>query len=87
MLPTDDRVVKVLLESIPISLDKSVYETTQLVLSEYIHLPENQHLVDVATNIFTELEDAPEELGMRVNIYANMMLEDAIAYKLYKWPS
>jgi hypothetical protein len=84
MQPIDDRIVKVLLESISIGIDKSVYETTQLVLSEYIHLPTNQHLVDVAINIFTELEDAPEELGMRVNIYANMMLEDAIAHKLYQ---
>lgn len=84
MLLTNDRIVKVLLESIPIGLDASVYETTQLVLSEYIHLPENERLVEAAINIFTELEDAPHELGMRVNIYANMTLEDAIAYKLYK---
>lgn len=87
MLPTDDRIVKVLLESIPIGLDKSVYETTQLVLSEYIHLPENQYLIESVIDVFTELEDAPHELGMRVNIYANMMLEDAIAHKLYQWPS
>lgn len=87
MLPIDDRIVKVFLESIPIGLDKSVYETTQLVLSEYIHLPENQDLMESVIDIFTELEDAPHELGMRVNVYATMMIEDAIAYKLYKWPS
>lgn len=85
MQPIDERIVKVHLESIPIGLDSSVYETTQLVLSEYLHLPKNKHLVDAAIDIFTELEDAPHELGMRINIYATMMTEDAIAYKLYKW--
>lgn len=84
MLTTDDRIVKIKLESIPIGLDTSVYETTQLVLAEYMHLPENEHLVEAAVSIFTELEDAPHELGMRINIYATMMLEDAIAHKLYK---
>jgi hypothetical protein len=87
MLPIDDRIVKVLLESIPIGIDKSIYETTQLVLNEYMHLPENQYLSDIAISIFTELEDAPHELGMRINIYANMMLEDAVAHKFYRWPS
>jgi hypothetical protein len=85
MLPTDDRIVKVLLESVPIGIGSSIHETTQFVLSEYMHLPENQQLKDIAIKIFVELEDAPMELGMRVNIYANMMLEDAIAHKLYQW--
>lgn len=86
MQPIDERIVKILAQSIPIGIDKSIYDTVQLVLNEYLQAPKNKHVVDAAINIFTELEDAPQELGMRVNIYITMTLEDAIAYKLYKWP-
>ena len=86
MLPIDDRLVDVLVDTIPIGIDKSVYETTEFVLSEFIKNPINQYISEVAQDIYTQLEDAPEELGMRVKIYVRLTLEDAIAIKLYKWP-
>lgn len=87
MQPTEDRLVDILVDSIPIGIDRSVYETTQIVLSDYINNPVNQYITEVAQDIYTQLEDAPENLGMRVKIYARLMLEDAIAIKIYKWPN
>jgi hypothetical protein len=86
MLPIDDRLVDVLVDTIPIGIDKSVYETTEFVLSEFIKNPINQYISEVAQDIYTQLEDAPNEIGMRVKIYVRLTLEDAIAIKLYKWP-
>lgn len=87
MLPIEERIVKIKLDSIPVGIGTSVYETAQLILSEFIHLPGNEYLEEIALDIFTELEDSPEEQGMRINIYANMLLEDAIAHKLFQWPN
>lgn len=87
MQPIDDRLVDILVDTIPIGIDKSVYETTELVLSEFMKNPINQYISEVAQDIYTQLEDAPNELGFRVKIYVRLTLEDAIAHKLYQWPS
>lgn len=41
-------------------------------------------ITELASQIFCQLKDAPEEQGMRVIIVAQIPMDDAIAYKLMK---
>lgn len=71
--------------SIPIGLDKgNVSNTVEHVFREWRKTDHGALVTHLAYEVYCELEDAPEEQGMRVNIVAHIPVDDAIAYKLMK---
>ena len=84
MQPIDDRLVKVTLASIPIGLDRNLYDTLNVVFNRFMDNPQNQWAIEHAQSIDKEIEDAPHEMGARVIISGTFTLEDAILLKLYK---
>lgn len=84
MLPTDDRIVKVILASVPIGLDRNLYDTLNVVFNKFMDNPENQWVIDHAQSIDKQIENASHEMGVRVVIFGMFTLDDAILLKLYK---
>jgi len=78
------QLTEIQVASIPIGLDKDVSDTIAHVFREW-RKTEHGHMVSsLASEVYCQLENAPEEQGMRVNIVAQISLDDAIAYKLMK---
>lgn len=70
--------------SIPIGVDKDVSDTIAHVFREWRKTEHGRLITELASEVRCELEDAPEEQGMRVNIFAQISVDDAVAYKLMK---
>lgn len=78
------QLTEIVAASIPIGLDKDVSDTMAHVFREWRKTKHGRLITELASQIFCQLKDAPEEQGMRVIIVAQIPMDDAIAYKLMK---
>lgn len=65
-----------------IGLDQSVGHTAEIVLTQFVSTDKGKWLSDRDIQIETLLDDAPEQFGMWLILYANMSDEDRMMYKL-----
>lgn len=72
--------------SILVEMDREMFVSDSMakVFREWRKTEHGKLITDLASEVHCQLEDAPEEQGMRVNIIAQIPVDDAIAYKLMK---